>query len=196
MNVRAWWQMAVLTVRDPAQAAAVLLAMRPGRDVLWLALVLAAVLNTLVFSLSDILLPTPPVFPPVLHQPLAYFAMITLGLAGFIQFLTWIGRLLGGRGGFADLMVLLVWLQYLRLGVQAAALVLVLTLPVLSLVLVAGATIVGLYILLHFVSQAHGLNSLGRAAMTLILTMVAMAFAISVLIALLGGPVLESAQHV
>lgn len=196
MNARAWWQLAVLSIRDPAQAAVALLAMRPGRDVLWPALLLAAALNTLVFSLSDILLPAPPVFPPILHQPLAYFAMITLGLVGFIQLLTWIGRLLGGQGGFADMMVLLVWLQYLRLLVQAAALVLVLTLPVLSLVVVATATIVGVYILLHFVSKAHGLNSLGRAAITLILTMLAMAFAISILIALLGGPVLESAQHV
>ena len=96
MNARAWWQLAVLSIRDPAQAAVALLAMRPGRDVLWPALLLAAALNTLVFSLSDILLPAPPVFPPILHQPLAYFAMITLGLVGFIQLLAWIGRLLGG----------------------------------------------------------------------------------------------------
>ena len=69
MNARAWWQLAVLSIRDPAQAAVALLAMRPGRDVLWPALLLAAALNTLVFSLSDILLPAPPVFPPIPPNP-------------------------------------------------------------------------------------------------------------------------------
>lgn len=196
MMLRDWGQLAATTVRDPAEAARALLAQPVGRDVLWTALILAAVLNTLLFALSNILLPTPQAFPAFLNAPLAYFALVTMGLIAFIQFLTWVGRLMGGQAGFAEVMVLMVWLQYLRVLVQAAALVLVLIFPLLSLVLVVAATLAGLYILLHFISQAHRLTSLGRAAVVLILTMLAMAVALSVLIALVGAPIMGTAFNV
>lgn len=196
MMLRDLGQLARTTIRDPARAARTLLACPVGREVLWSALILAAVLNTLLFSLSGILLPTPQAFPVLFSSPLVYFALVTLGLVGFIQFLAWVGRLLGGQGDFTRVMVLLVWLQYLRLLVQAVVLLLLLTFPFLSLLLVMAASLVGLFILLHFIMQAHQLASLGRAAVVLILAMLAMAVALSVLLALVGAPIMGNAYNV
>lgn len=196
MTPRDGWQLAVATVRSPGDAARVVLALQPGRDALWAALVLAAALNALLFSLSNMLLPAPPVLPLVMYQPLVYFAVVLLGLVAFVQLVVWTGRLLGGQGDFASMLTLVVWLQMLRVLVQAAALVLMLTMPLLSLVLVMAASLIGLYILLHFISLAHGLNSLGRAAGALVLAMLALAFAASILIALVGGPIQGSEFNV
>lgn len=196
MSLSFLWALVVLSVTRPAEAADRLLSLRLPRGVLWAGLLLASALNAILFSLSDLLLPTPPMFPSFLHSPLVYFGLVVLGLVAFIQALTWSGRVLGGEGGPDDVMAVIVWLQFLRILVQAASLLLVLTVPVLSLVLVMAATFVGLYIMLNFIARAHRLDSLGKAAFVLVLAALAVIVAASVLIALAGGPILGSIHHV
>lgn len=196
MNPSDWRTLALTSITDPATAARQLLAFSVPREALWTALVLMAVLNAAIFTLSNILLPTPSPFPGLLNSPIAYFGIAAGGLILSIYAIFWIGRILGGTGALEDVMILLVWMQALRVVVQAVALVLVLTVPLLSALLVFAATLVGLYMLLHFVNQAHRFESLGRAAGVLIGAFVAIVLGLSLVLSLIGGPIVGSSLNV
>ena len=196
MNKALWGEMIVMSVRDPAEVARRLMAMQLPREVLWTGLALAAVANTLLFTLSNMLLPGPEGFPVLFQSPFVYLAMVVGGLVLTVMMIFWAGRILGGTGAFEDVLVTVLWLQVLRVLVQAATLLLALTVPVLAMLGVLAATVLGVYIMLHFVDQAHRLNSLARAGGVLILSVLMMAITLSVLLALFGGAIFEGVSNV
>ncbi|MFD3189175.1 YIP1 family protein [Sedimentitalea sp. HM32M-2] len=189
-------KLTVLSVKDPASGARAVLRWPIRREGLWVALALIAVLNALLFSLSNLLVPGPSPLPGLFGVPLVYCGLVVGGLILTIYTLFWVGRALGGSGSLEDVMRVILWLQALRLLVQAAALLLILTVPVLSALLVFGASLYGIFMLLHFVNQAHGLKSIGRSAMVLIGAMLAMVLALTLLISLFGGPIVGSSAYV
>lgn len=196
MTARGWGHLAIATVTDPAGAAGAILALRLPSAALWSALALAAVLNTLMFSASARLFPAPPFMPPFLEVPFAYLGLVALGLVAFILCLTLGGRLFGGTGTLAEVMAVMVWLQYLRLAVQAVALALAVIVPMASMILVVAASAVGLYILLHFIAAAHRFGSILRAAGVVIVALLAMSLALSVLVTLLVASSQGISAHV
>ncbi|MDF1716401.1 MAG: Yip1 family protein [Antarcticimicrobium sp.] len=196
MNKAIWGELILLSVKEPAEVARRLIAMQLSREVLWTGLALAAVANTLLFSLSGLLMPGPSVVMPLFQSPFSYLVMVTVGLILTVAMLYWAGRLLGGRGTVQDVLAMVLWLQVLRILVQVATLILSLTIPMLAMLLVLAATVLGIYILLHFVDQAHRLNSLPRAGGVLILSFVLMAVALSVLLTLFGGMITGGISHV
>lgn len=191
-----WSEMILLSIKDPAEAARRLIAWNLSREVLWTGLALAAVVNTLLFSFSGLLMPGPAMVMPLFQSPFFYLGMVSVGLVLTVVMLYWAGRVLGGRGTLGDVLVVVLWLQVLRVLVQVVTLVLSLTIPMLAMLLVLAATVLGIYILLHFVDQAHRLNSLPRAGGVLILSFVLMAVALSVLLALFGGMISGDISHV
>ncbi|MCV6587039.1 MAG: YIP1 family protein [Marinibacterium sp.] len=192
-----WQAMIVTSVTDPAQVARRLIDMRLGRDVLWTGLALAAVLNTLLISLSNMLVADPEGMVPLLFQaPTFLIIAIFVALVLLVGAFTLCGHWMGGQGRFEEVMVLVLWLQLLRVLVQSATLLLVLLAPVLSLLVAFVAGILGIYITLHFLKEAHRLQSLGKAAGVLIASLVGMVLALMFLISLIGGPLLEAAAGV
>ncbi|SFU21575.1 Yip1 family protein [Sedimentitalea nanhaiensis] len=189
-------QLTVLSVKDPANAARVVLTLPMSRDALWAALGLIAVLNALLFSLSNLLVPGPSPLPGLFNVPLVYCAIVAGGLILTVYSLFWTGRFLGGRGTVDGVMRVVLWLQALRLLVQGVALVLLMTVPLLSALLVFAASIYGIYMLLHFIKQAHELPTMGRAAGVLIAAMLAMLLGLTLLISLFGGPIVGSFAYV
>ncbi len=188
--------LAVLTVTRPADAARALVAMQFPREVLWTALFLAVILNTLLYSVSNMLAPAPSPFPALFAIPAVYLVIIGTGLVLSIYSIHWIGRMMGGQGSLNDVMTLIVWLQYMRIAVQVATLVLAVTIPVLAALLVLAASLMGLWIMLNFVDQGLRLDSLGRAAVVLIGSVFAIAVLVSVLLTLVGGTLLGPAAYV
>lgn len=188
--------LAILTLKDPAQAAQALLSRNIPREALWVALALVAVLNGIMFDLSNRLVPGPPPLPEMFLVPIIYTALVAAGLLLSIFSLFWAGRLLGGSGSIDDIMVSILWLQGLRLVLMVVVLITVLIFPLLSALLVFGASLYGLYILLHFVNQAHQLKSLGRSAGVLIASMVAIVLGLTLLVSLFGGPIVGLSANV
>lgn len=182
-------QLAVLTVKSPAEASRVLLGWNVPREALWTGLALVAVLNGLLFALSNILVPGPSPLPDVFLVPILYSILVAGGLVLTIYALFWTGRFLGGTGSLDDIMLAILWLQVLRLVLMVVVLLLILTVPLLSVVLVFVGSIYGFYILLNFVNQAHRLNSLARSAGVLIAAMAAIVLGLTLLISLFGGPI-------
>lgn len=196
MNMQYWRQLAITSVKDPADAARTLMAMQFPTRVLWNALVLVAAGNTVLFFLSNLLFPGPSPLPAIFSEPLIYFAIVAGGLALMAWSIFWTGRLMGGKGALADILVLIVWLQALRLVVQLVVLVLMFVVPVLSAMLVLAVALIGVYILVHFVDQAHRFGSPGRAAAVLILSLLVIVIGLSVILTLIGGPYVGSTINV
>ncbi len=178
--------LALLTVQDPAEAARQLMAIQLDRGTLWTAVFLVAVLNTLLAGLNNVLMPNTTPIPGLFDVPAVYFFFVGGGLVLTILTLFWVGRAFGGEGSMEDIMVVVVWLQFMRVLVQATALVLLLTIPMLSILLILVAALVGIWILVHFVDQAHRFGSLGKAAGVLIAAFIGMVVGVSILLSMIG----------
>ncbi len=189
-------QLAIISVKDPRQGARLLLSLDVPREVLWTGLALIAVLNAVLFSISNILFPGPVPFPELFNVPLVYCVAVAGALTLTVYAMFWTGRLLGGSGSLGDIMLVFLWLQALRLVVQAVAILLVLTIPLLSNMLFFAASLYGVYMLLHFINEAHGLQSMGRAAGVLVASFLAIVLGLSLLIYLIGGPIIGSSLYV
>lgn len=187
MNMNYWSRLAMTSVRKPAEAAQTLMAMGFDSRTLWSALVLVAIGNTLLYSLSTILFPEPTPMSAMLNTPFVYFAIVAGGLSLTAVSITWVGNRMGGKGRLVDVLVLVVWMQVLRLVVQGVVLVLVFVMPALSALLVLAAALIGIYMLVHFIDQAHGFQSTGRSAFVLIASMLAIVVGLSLILSLFGG---------
>ncbi|MBJ6370627.1 Yip1 family protein [Sedimentitalea arenosa] len=189
-------QLAFLSIKDPATAARILLSVPIPREALWTALALVAVLNALLFTLSNILVPAPTPMPGMFSVPLVYCVLVAGGLVLTIYALFWAGRAMGGQGTLESVMIVIVWLQALRVVAQMGVLLLLVTVPSLSVLLVFAVSLYGLYMLLHFIDQAHKFKSLGRSAGVLIAALLAIVLGLSLLISLFGGTLIGSSPYV
>lgn len=163
-------ELALLSVRDPAEAARQILAQRLSRDILWIAFFLAVVLNALVQQGFSVLYPlidaqVQPVFQPVWRMLAMSGGLLFMNIVAF----SFIGRLIGGKGRFEGVMALMVWLQLLQAAIHAGVFAAVLLLPFLLTPLLVGVWVVSLYITLHFINQAHQFNSLGKSFLVIVL---------------------------
>lgn len=171
MNAAYLGNLAVLTLANPAEAARRLLAHIPGRDVLWTALALVVVLNSLVQSASTLVFPVldaslDMAFEPVVQSLVTSAGAILLGIVAF----HFVGRMLGGIGTFDGIMLLMIWLQFLQILGQLVIFVVALIAPTMFLILVLGMSLYSLYISLHFVNQVHRFNSLGKSFVVILVS--------------------------
>lgn len=179
-------QLALRTLSEPREVAKELAALDLNRQMLWLALALAVVLNTIVYQLSLVLTPPPSELPVLFTSPVMFAVFIGAGLIFSIYAITYAGRILGGSARLETIMTLLIWLQFLRLAVQLAAFVLVPVLPLLAGILVMAASLYGIWLLLNFVDVAHGLGSLFTSFGVLVLSALAMMVGLAILLSLFG----------
>ncbi|WP_108858603.1 Yip1 family protein [Ruegeria sp. Alg231-54] len=188
MNPTGFVDLAILTLTHPAQAARRLLDMRPGREILWLAFFLAVVLNGLVQLGIDHLIPVPngesvPPPTPVFLGLLRSAGAMLLSIGAFL----FVGRLLGGRATFDDILTLTIWLQYLQIAAMVITLVITIVLPFLMLMFLLATAIISLYVTLHFLNEAHQFGSLAKSFGVIVLSaLIAVPF---VLALTPGGPV-------
>ena len=177
--------LALRTVTRPAEAAGEVLSLRPPRSVLWTALVLMMVLQTIVVVLAGMVQGV-----PMAASPLMLFALATVEIVLSVHAITLLGRSMGGKGTLDDVLVLIVWLQALTVPLQAAVQFLALVLPGVVSVLFIAVAVIGIYISLHFVNVAHRFQSLGRSFLVLLLSGLAVLICLVVFSALLGAQIL------
>lgn len=184
MTMNGFLRLAVQTVTAPRDVARLLLSIRPGREALLTGFALVVVLNALVFSASQLLSPAP--MPAAFSNPAVFAAMQAAVLGATILALTWTGRLLGGRARLEEVALLLIWMQALRVLAQALLMLLIPASTVLGAAVFMALTVVGIWILLNFLDEAHEFGGLLKAAAVVGLGLLAMAFALSILLALAG----------
>ncbi|MCY4150754.1 MAG: Yip1 family protein [Aestuariivita sp.] len=185
-STQALTDLAVTSVKEPAAAARRLLSMDLEQSTLWTALLLMAVLNTLIQQVSNLFIDIPTPLLRLFDVAIIYFLFVAGGLILIVFAVFWTGRIFGGRGSLEDIMVVIVWLQFLRVLVQASALILLLTIPFVSFLFVIGATMIGCWIFVHFVNEAHEFDNLGKSAVVLIAAFAGMLVGLSLLLSLVG----------
>lgn len=175
------------TIFDPAGAGRRIVALDIAPNTGWMLLGLATVLNTLLFFAMNLLFPAPGAMPfHFLEVPwlvaLTMFVAVTISVIA----LYWSGRILDGQGRFGDILAMVAWLQIMRVAVQVATLVLSLVAPMIGALLAFGAGLYGIWILIQFVNVAQGFASIGKAVMSVVLTMVALVMMLSLMLSFMG----------
>jgi hypothetical protein len=183
-------QLARLTLADPRQAARALLAegvpMRARTGGLLLVAVVSALLASLQIGMER--QPLDVFTAYMLASPFraAIFQWLFLSLS--VVLITRVGQAFGGRGSYADALLIVVWLQLLTLGLQVLQLaVSVIAQPLAGIIGLAGF---GLFIFLMttFIAELHGFASRGRVLAGMVLTTLATGFVLGILLMLIVGP--------
>lgn len=185
-----WRNLMVETVFSPASAARKVMLFRPSREVTWTALLLVGVLNTILFSVTNLMFPTPTL--AMLSSPITVLGLFVAELGLSAVGLYWAGRLLNGTGTLGDIFQLMIWLQALRVLIQAVTLGFLVALPNLAIVFVLAANLLSVWILVNFVNVVHELSSLMRSAAVLVVAVIGL----SLILSLLGISILGSIIHV
>lgn len=172
------------TLNDPRGAAARLLRMDVQLPDLLRAAGLVTVLNTIVFSLSLALFGSDA--PGFLGSPFTYATVMFAGIIAYGGLIGFTGRSLGGQGRFADVLVMLVWLQAMRVVAQVIVTVLAIILPFLSAPAAIAIGLFGIWLTLNMIAEAHGFESLGRAFLAALFAGMGLVVALIMLLTFLG----------
>ena len=134
---------------------------------------------------------------PAAFQSPVLFALFLFGaLVLSIFVLHRLGGMMDGQAAQRDILLVITWLQVLRLVLQIAVLVLSLISAGLSALLVFVASIWGLYILAAFLKVAHRYDTMIKAVGLMLLSFLAIVIGMSLLLGLLGGLIGGGAGHV
>lgn len=182
--------LAQLTLQNPAQAARELLAEGVPLQARTIGLLLVAILSALIASVQVGADPRDldPFTAFMLASPVraAVVQWGFLALTGVLMHR--VGRAFGGHGGFADALLIVVWLQIIMLGFQVLQMVVALLVPGLMGVIALVSFVVYFWLLTHFIAVLHGFASRGMVFLGILLTALAAGFVLGVLMMILLGP--------
>lgn len=178
--------LAVQTVTRPRDAAAFLVSLHLSREALLTAFALVVVLNTLFFGLTQLVVPAGNILVPAMQDPVMFGISLALTLVALVLAITASGRAFDGAARVETVAVLVIWLQGLRAALQVIVLLLAPVSLFVSGLIVTASTIIGLWIFVHFIDVAHGLGSLLKASVVLLIAVVGMLLALTMIFSLLG----------
>jgi len=182
------------TLTDPRQAGREVIALGLPLQGLWVALMLMAVLLSLMVSgvFHAVPLPEGPMgealrLSPAYHSPLI-FAVINWGQAVISVFvLHWIGRIFGGQGQLADMLAVMIWLQFVSLLLAAGLFVIGLILPLAGGVITLMALGWGIWATIALVDAANRFDNMVKAAGVCLVAVFAFSVGMTLFSAVVGG---------
>ncbi|NHB76882.1 YIP1 family protein [Rhodobacter calidifons] len=182
--------LARLTLEDPRTAARALLAEDVPLPARSAGLLLVAVVSALLASVQIGLSPQPmdPISAFMLASPFRAAVVQWVFLALSVLLIHRVGRAFGGRGAFADALLVVVWLQVLMLVVQALQLVTGILIPPLAGLIGLGGFALFLWLMTCFIAELHGFASRGKVFLGMVVTAFAAGLVLGVLVMLLVGP--------
>ena len=193
------------TFSDPRGAAARIMRLDLPASVLWEALALVVVLSVIAAQLTTILFMEPGIAPGEEGEAMLPAFLTNPLLMGFIQgtilvmmsfAVYWIGRTFGGTGRLEDAIALVVWLQFLLVCLQVVQALLGIVSPALSGLLGLAGVVLFFWLLTQFVLVMHGFQSAAMVFVMIVVSMLALTFALSMLLTLTGLVVLGEAPSV
>ncbi|WP_164876055.1 Yip1 family protein [Falsirhodobacter deserti] len=148
---------------------------------------LAAILPTLLIFVAFSLSPASEEVAgfPISPMPLLVAQAGALLMMSAVTF--WIGRWRGGTGSFANSIITLSWLQIVMVAAQVAFLVLELALPFVAAIVGILALMLMLWLVVNFVAELHGFQSLGLVFVGVIGTLFVLSFVLAFLSSILLG---------
>ena len=178
-----------LTLRQPRQAARVVIGwpLSPGER--WTVLALMAVASTLSAEVFVALAPegADPAMAMLLGNPVAFAAMQFGGLALMAGLIFAVGRRFGGTGGFADGLAILGWLQVILVALQLAQIIAMAVLPQLAVVIGLASLMLTLWLMPNFIAELHGFRSAFKTFLGMMGSMVGLVLALSFVLVFVFG---------
>ncbi len=172
------------TVQEPRAGARIVLDLRLPREALWLMFALVVVVTVWIGTAVSLLSPPPPEGASI--SPIWLGVLQGLLLYMMVLAIHFIGRAMGGTGDFDGALILVTWLQFIFILVQLLQVVVLLILPPLSALVILVAMALFFWLLVNFIAELHGFQSLGRVFGMVILTAIGFAFLIASLGTILG----------
>lgn len=181
--------LARFTVQNPRAAARGLMAMGLPDAARWLLFgVVATASAVLTHAGFNLLPPNDSQFmADAMTSPMrtAFFQGGFLLIAGFA--ITVIGRWQGGKGNFVDALLLISWLQFVLLCLQAVQIVTLFVLPPVAEIIGVLGLGLSFWLLTQFIVELHGFASSWRVLFGIIAAILVIAVAISVVLTVLVG---------
>ncbi len=174
------------TVVRPAHAARQLIDLRLSGEAIWTALALVAVLSVLAVAVWQLVLPVTVQDGMIAAGPMVMgviIASVTIALAFVIHYL---GAAMGGSGGFAGALTLVVWFQFFTTVLQVLQLPIALVIPALASGITVLAMGVAIWVMVNFVNVLHGFQNLAQASVLLVLAFIGMALGLGFILTLIG----------
>jgi hypothetical protein len=180
------------SVTDPAEAARWVMRFEMPRGARWEALLLVVVISVILAQITVALLGPPPeetALSPIFASPVTTGIVQACLLVIAVFAIYWIGRAMGGIGGFGETILLVAWLQFCMVCLQLAQTAALLLLPPLAnLIGVAGFALF-FWLLTSFVAELHGFASRGRVFVMILFSLLALVFGASMILAMIGATV-------
>ncbi len=176
------------TLRAPRTGVRRLLALGLPMEARWLGLILVTVLAVIVTRVSLLMLPPGDelgflaiVTDPFVGVPLQAGSLVITAVA-----ISGIGRIFGGRGGFADALLVIVWVEFLMTITQVAELAVMLVVPPLGAVLGIAVLVFFVWLVVNAIAELHGFDNLLMVFLGLVGGFVALVVALATLLSALG----------
>ncbi len=178
-----------LTLRNPRQAARVVMSWPFSQGERWTILALAAVSSTLLAELVATLSPdaVDSKLLMILEDPVLFAAIQFASLATIAGLIFIVGRQFGGVGTFNQGLSILGWIQFLLLALQMAQIVSMALLPPMAVVIGLGSLVLTLWLLPIFIAELHGFRSALVTFLGIIGTVVSVVVILSILLVLVLG---------
>jgi hypothetical protein len=176
------------TITNPREGAEEVLALGVLREALWTILMLVLVLSIILGQVTTLLVAastgtvvTGPLANPIVTGVLQ-LALLMVAIVAIHR----IGRSFGGTGSLDEAILLVAWLQFVMVCIQVVQTGVMLVLPPLASIVGIIGLVLFMWLLTNFVAVIHGFRSLGLVFVMILFSMFVLAFALSILLTLLG----------
>jgi len=189
LNFRQLLQHAISSVINPkAEARWVMTRFDLPRAARWQLLILIVALSVIVAQLGLFIVPISPntPFAAILNSPVLSTLVQSAVLVILVFLIYFVGRAMGGTGGFGNTILLVAWLQFIMACLQALQTIALILSPPLAAILGIIGFVIFFRLLTSFIAELHGFKSLVNVFLMVIVTMVGLTFGVSVILAMIG----------
>ncbi len=186
------FQAAYDTVRDARQGARMIMAIQLERRQRWELLLLIAVLSALMAGLSlliggggGFIVGGPAMLNPITLGVAQLFLLICMVFGIHI-----VGTRFGGKGGLDETILLVTWLQFVLICLQAVQIIAIVLLPPLAFLIGVAGIVLFFWLLTAFVAELHGFSSTIGVFVSILIVMVVFTTLFRFLLGVLGIAVL------
>lgn len=176
------------TVRTPREVARIIMSVDLPRTARWEALfglviagTLLAIAITYLFT-GDLVMylgviPATPLVAAIISASASVLSVFAI---------FWIGRAMGGKGGFGEAISLVAWTQFVVICMQLVQLAAFLLLPTMAVLVEIAASVISIWILTNFIAELHGFKSITRVFLMMLVSLFGLAFGVSLILAIIG----------
>ena len=176
------------SITNAREGAEEILALGIPREAIWPFLFLVVVLSAILGQITTFLMVgiAGAETSGLLAMPIATGAIQLGVLLASIYVIYFVGRGFGGTGSVEETTLLMAWLQFVMVCVQVVQTVFLLIAPALGGMIGILAVALFLWLLTNFVAVIHGFKSLGQVFAMILVSMIVIAFALSILLSIIG----------